>query len=91
VMAGYDLERDARFDRCLKPFRPGSYQSGLAQTGQPAFSQAGLLKHALGRAERHRRALSRSRIGIVASGNGSAKSTASGRFAAPLSSALCSL
>ena len=25
VMAGYDLERDARFDRCLKPFRPGSF------------------------------------------------------------------
>ena len=37
-MAGYDLERDARFDRCLKPFRPGSYPSGLAENGQPACS-----------------------------------------------------
>lgn len=36
VMAGYDLERDARFDRCLKPFRPGS------STGRPQTRPTGL-------------------------------------------------
>ena len=30
-MAGYDLERDARFDRCLKPFRPGSFNRSASR------------------------------------------------------------
>jgi hypothetical protein len=39
VMAGYDLERDARLDRRLKPFRSGS--SRPASKSRRAFSLTG--------------------------------------------------
>jgi hypothetical protein len=39
VMAGYDLERDARFDHRSKPFRSGS--SGPASKSRRAFSLTG--------------------------------------------------
>jgi hypothetical protein len=42
VMAGYDLERDARFDRCLKPFRPGSSTAPVqSDGGRVVYSRRG--------------------------------------------------